>query len=268
MSLEEDFNEAPSLFAMRSNNEDYAIYPLPVLQDNIIWLLVRGSEVVVVDPAVSNPVANWIEDKRLNLKAILQTHHHQDHIGGSLELKRRWPQANIIASKADIDRIPFQTLSVCDGDEITLLDIKIKILEVPAHTNAHVAYYIHEKRDQMPPVLFCGDTLFGAGCGKIFEGTYKDMYQSLQRIKALPLNTKIYCAHEYTEDNLLWANSLEPKNRLISKRLEEVRRTRGEGLLTLPSSIQEEMNTNLFLLAQSPDELGMLRQHKDNWCYK
>ncbi len=251
---------------MREPNGLHEIHALPVLQDNIIWIWVIGNQAVVVDPAVTEPVREWLEAKHFQLIAVLQTHHHEDHIGGTKGLIRQWPQAEIVASSQDLRRIPFQTISVKDGDEIVLAGEPIKVFEVPGHTKTHLAYYLPPQTiANSSPVLFCGDTLFGAGCGRLFEGTAQEMYKSLKLFKGLPDETKVYCAHEYTEANLLWAQEISPNNRSIKSRYKKIRELRSEGKPSLPSSILEEKHTNLFLRASSPEELAVLRKNKDNW---
>ena len=180
-------------------NKDHKIIGLKVLNDNVIWLWQCNKSVVVIDPAVSQPVIKYLKDNDLHLKAILQTHHHSDHIGGTKNLMKQWPNVQVIASEKEKDRIPFQNLSVRDQDKLQLLNEEVQVIEVIGHTRSHIAFYIKSKT----PVLFIGDTLFSAGCGRIFEGTYKQMYNSLKKIKALPNKTLIYCAHEYTKSNLL-----------------------------------------------------------------
>ena len=203
----------------------------------------------------------------LQLVAVLQTHHHSDHIGGTPGLLQRWPSAEVVASADDQERIPFQTRSVRDGDEIQLLGRPVKVLDVRAHTRAHIAYWLPQEASStsVNSVLFCGDTLFSGGCGRLFEGTPADMHRALQRLGSLPPETLVCCAHEYTEGNLRWAAQQVPDDAVITNRLKEVQAIRRSGSLTLPSSIEEEWRTNLFLRATSSEQLGRLRQHKDNW---
>jgi len=251
---------------MYNEKNCYSIHGLPVLQDNIIWIWVRESEAVVIDPSLSKPVESWLKAHSLNLIGVLQTHHHDDHIGGTLDLLDHWPKAAVVASKADIKRIPFQTISVSDKDEIYFMGCQVKVLDVAGHTKAHIAYYLPPQNGiASSPSLFCGDTLFGAGCGRLFEGTAENMYKALGRLNSLPENTKIYCAHEYTEANLRWAETIRPNDLSIKKRLKEVTIKRGKGLLSIPSSIREERETNLFIRAKSIEEFAKLRLHKDNW---
>lgn len=221
---------------------------------------------MVVDPAVSEPIQQWLTARGLNLLAVLQTHHHSDHIGGTEGLLQAWPKAEVIAAKADLERIPFQTISVKDGDIIKLMDHQINVIEVPGHTKAHIAYFVNSNQGKGGTrALFCGDTLFSGGCGRLFEGSPVDMFLSLKKLNTLPEETQVFCAHEYTESNLYWARSINPKNNSIKKRLKEVIKLRGKGLLSLPTTISLERSINLFLMAKSPKELGELRNHKDNW---
>ena len=243
------------------------IHPVAVLNDNIVWIWVHGDQAIVIDPAVAEPIVDWLEMRGLQLFAVLQTHHHSDHIGGTPGLLQRWPSAEVVASADDQERIPFQTRSVRDGDEIQLLGRPVKVLDVRAHTRAHIAYWLPQEASStsVNSVLFCGDTLFSGGCGRLFEGTPADMHRALQRLGSLPPETLVCCAHEYTEGNLRWAAQQIPDDAVITNRLKEVQAIRRSGSLTLPSSIEEEWRTNLFLRATSSEQLGRLRQHKDNW---
>ena len=243
------------------------IHPVAVLNDNIVWVWVRGSQAIVIDPAVAAPIVDWLDRRGLQLVAVLQTHHHSDHIGGTPGLLQRWSSAEVIAAADDQERIPFQTLSVRDGDEIELLGRPVRVMDVRAHTRAHIAYWLPqgEISTSLTSVLFCGDTLFSGGCGRLFEGTPADMHRALQRLGSLPPETLVCCAHEYTEGNMRWAAQQEPDDAPIAKRLREVEAIRRSGSLTLPSSIAEEWRSNLFLRATSSEELGRLRQHKDSW---
>ena len=243
------------------------IKPLPVLQDNVVWIWTRGREAVVVDPAVAEPVRQWLVDRKLELTAVLQTHHHADHIGGTPDLLRQWPSAAVIAAAADQERIPFQTMSVEPGMQLELLGQPVSVIDVRAHTRAHLAYVLPKgcSPKHPTPVLFCGDTLFGAGCGRLFEGSAEDMHLALKRLQDLPDDTIVHCAHEYTEGNLRWAHALKPDDQAIAARLSTVQELRSRGSLSLPSTMGEERRTNLFLRACSAQELRELRLHKDSW---
>ena len=249
---------------MFEKKSEFTIYPITVLQDNLVWVWVHNCNAVVIDPSISTPVEEWLLNKNLSLKAILQTHHHEDHIGGTQDLIKRWPEAKVIASKKDLKRIPFQTISVENNDFLYMLNSQIKVIEVNGHTINHIAFYISRKNTKYN-ILFPGDTLFGGGCGRLFEGTPSQMFRSLKRINSLPGNTKIYSAHEYTENNLKWALSLKSNDIAIKERLKVVQNKRQNGLPSLPSTISEERKTNLFLRAKNIEELTILRRHKDNW---
>jgi len=249
---------------MLEKKSEFTIYPITVLQDNIVWVWVHNCNAVVVDPSISAPVEKWLLEKDLTLKAILQTHHHDDHIGGTQNLIKRWPEAEVIASKKELKRIPFQTFSVDDNDIFHLMDSVIKVIEVNGHTNNHIAFYI-TKVNAKNNILFPGDTIFGAGCGRLLEGTPLQMFESLYKLNSLPDNTKIYSAHEYTENNLRWALTLEPKNISIIERLKYIQNIRQKGMSSLPSTLSEERKTNLFLRAENVEEFAMLRSHKDSW---
>lgn len=253
---------------MHPMGEDWQVWLVPALSDNVVPVLQRGRQAVVVDPAEAEPVAKALEERGLELVAILQTHHHHDHIGGTAGLLEHWPGAQVIAAASDRARIPLQTQGVADGEQFTLLSRVVEVLAVPGHTAHHIAFHFPASAGE-PGELFCGDTLFAAGCGRLFEGTPEQMHTSLGRFAALPASTRVWCAHEYTEGNLRWADALlepdHPAAAAVSDRLAEVQATRRSGGFTIPSTIGLELATNLFLRAETPAELGELRRHKDNW---
>jgi hydroxyacylglutathione hydrolase len=285
---------------------------IPALQDNYIVVLHDDQQALVVDPAEAQPVRTWLEASGLQLVAVLQTHHHSDHIGGTPELLRRWPEAAVVAASADRERIPFQTQGVVDGSRFSLLGRSVSVLAVPGHTRAHLAYYLPpaaleaESPDAESPIkealmaeaeieatssaatssaarprwdglafripaaagwgeLFCGDTLFLAGCGRLFEGTPAQMQASLQRLAALPAHTRVWCAHEYTLTNLRWALRQRPDDPGLRRRLEAASQRRREGWPTLPGSLAEERATNLFLRAGNAAALAELRASRNSW---
>jgi hydroxyacylglutathione hydrolase len=245
---------------MTALSQDLKVSLIPVLQDNYVFVIERGQQAAVVDPAVADPVIEALERRGLELVAILHTHHHSDHIGGTPGLLQRWPKARVIASAADRSRIPLQTEGVAAGDHINLLGQNVEVLEVPGHTRCHLAFVLAEAGH-----LFCGDTLFAGGCGRLFEGSAAQMHQSLQTLAALPDATRIWCAHEYTEANLRWAVEQQPNDPGLVERLEDVRQRRSRGEATIPSTISLEKATNLFVRAASAEELAALRHHKDQW---
>ncbi len=253
---------------MHPMGEDWQVWLVPALSDNVVPVLQRGHQAVVVDPAEATPVARALEQRGLELVAILHTHHHHDHIGGTPGLLQRWPAAQVIAAASDRARIPLQTRGVADGEQFTLLGRTVEVLAVPGHTAHHIAFHLPASGEE-PGELFCGDTLFAGGCGRLFEGTPEQMHHSLGRFAALTPDTRVWCAHEYTEGNLRWAHALvepdHPAAAAVQQRLGEVEEIRRSGGFTIPSTIGQELATNLFLRAQSPQELGTLRRHKDSW---
>lgn len=215
------------------------ILPIPAFQDNYIWLLHNGKHAVVVDPGDALPVIDTLLARELTLDAILITHHHSDHIDGVAELLKKWA-VPVYAPKRE--SYPFSHIEVMEGSLVNLdrLGVELRVMETPGHTLGHVAYYGAN-------CLFCGDTLFSAGCGRLFEGTPRQMYDSLQRFAKLPPETQVYCTHEYTEHNLNFARTLEPENKAIAARLLEVASLRAQRLPSLPSTIGLELLTNPFL---------------------
>jgi hydroxyacylglutathione hydrolase len=224
------------------------ILQVPVLHDNYIYLVhePNGWATAVIDPAVAEPVLQALDEKGWHLTHILNTHHHGDHVGGNLELKRETGCA-VVAVARDKERIPGIDVEVSEGDIIGLGHAEAKVLDVPGHTSGHIAFWFAEEN-----ALFCGDTLFGLGCGRLFEGHAEEMWASLEKICALPPATRIYCAHEYTQANGRFALQVEPENPALLERMDRVYSLRAQGLPTVPTLLQEELATNPFLRPQSP----------------
>jgi hydroxyacylglutathione hydrolase len=229
------------------------IIQIPVLTDNYIYLLhdTASGITAVVDPPLSQPVFDELNRQGWQLDWILNTHHHADHVGGNLELKAK-TGCQVIAANADKDRIPGFDKGVDDGDVIKIGQYAAKVLASPGHTSGHIVYYFADSA-----ALFCGDTLFAMGCGRLFEGSAEQMWRSLQKIKALPGDTRIYCAHEYTQANGRFALTVEPENLELQQRIFEVGELRARNQPTVPSTLQQELDTNPFL---REDSLALQRQ--------
>lgn len=214
------------------------IIPISAFQDNYIWAIVQGNEAWIVDPGDALPVIQYLEKEALTLSGILLTHHHADHCGGVSKLLEK--TSNIPVIGPNNPSIHTITNTVKEGDVVFCGSLSFTVLEIPGHTLDHIAFY-------SPGLLFCGDTLFSAGCGRLFEGTPAMMYASLMKIKHLPENTAIYCGHEYTLANLRFAAQIEPSNEDITIKLAEVDLLRQKNSCTLPSSLQIEKAINPFL---------------------
>jgi hydroxyacylglutathione hydrolase len=216
---------------------------IPALKDNYIFLLVdkQTKNSIVIDPAESKPVLDYLNIHGLNLTHILNTHHHGDHIGGNAELKSQ-TGAKIVASSYDNHRIPGIDKIVTDNDEFILNGINFKVIYTPGHTLGHIVFYSSTFK-----ALFCGDTLFSLGCGRLFEDTAAQMFNSLQKIKALPNDTAIYCAHEYSLNNARFATYIDPYNVALKEKLDNLTELRNNNQPTIPSILSAELACNPFL---------------------
>ncbi len=225
------------------------ILALPAFDDNYIWLLRADGHVAVVDPGDAVPVLGHLAQTGDRLCAILATHHHGDHVGGLAELLARFP---VPVYGPALENIPGVTHPLSGGEHIELpeIDVEFDIIAVPGHTRGHIAYYGPSLAEH--GAVFCGDTLFGAGCGRLFEGTAAQMQASLARLAALPAPTLVYCAHEYTQSNLRFAAAVEPDSIAVQRRSEQVARDRAAGRATVPSRIRLELETNPFLRWDAP----------------
>ncbi len=230
--------------------------PLSAFNDNYIWLLQYADtqSCAVVDPGDAAPVLHWLqENPQWRLTDILITHHHGDHTGGIEQIKQA-TQARVTGPA--LENIPLRDVAATDNLQFELLGQQCQVLHVPGHTSGHVAYYL----PGAPGLLFSGDTLFAAGCGRMFEGTAAQMSASLERLASLPGDTLIYCAHEYTLSNLKFAAAVEPHNLQIQKRLQQVEKLRANNEITLPGNLAQELQTNPFLRTAQAPVLDSLRQ--------
>lgn len=238
------------------------IIRIPVLSDNYIFLICdRASQTaVVVDPALAEPVLDRLQAENLELVAIWNTHHHGDHVGGNRQLLRAFPKLTIYGGVHDRDRIPGQHVFLEGGDRVEFAGHRAEVLFVPGHTRAHIAYYLPPvDPDITPGHLFCGDTLFAGGCGRLFEGTPAQMVRSLQQIRQLPANTQIWCAHEYTLNNLKFALTVNSGNAALQTRYQEVQQARAQNQPTVPTILALEQQTNPFLRWDDPEIQAQLR---------
>lgn len=220
---------------------------LPAFADNYIWMLHDGAQAAVVDPGDAAPVAAALDRLHLRLAGILVTHHHADHVGGIDALRSRL-QGPVWGPARESIPQPFEPLR--DGQHIDVLGLRFEVIDVPGHTAGHIAYA--QVDAPKAPLLFCGDTLFSAGCGRIFEGTPQQMLQSLTRLASLPADTRVCCAHEYTLSNLRFAAAVEPGNTAVTAHLEHCQALREQGQPTLPSTLELERRINPFLRCSEP----------------
>lgn len=241
----------------------YKIHVLDVKNQlqNYIWLLehLPSKHVIVIDPTEAEIVEIYCRQHALFISQIWLTHWHKDHIGGVPDLLKH-QQIPVYGPSDEHEKIPFLTHPLHDQTQIQFHDLKIDIIAVPGHTLGHIVYYIADLE-----MLFCGDTLFAMGCGRVFEGTFTQMYASLNRLAALPSPTQIYCTHEYTLSNAYFALHVEPNNTAIQQRFNAVKILRNQGLSTLPSTLELEHMTNPFLRARTVKEFQKLRELKDDF---
>ena len=231
------------------------------LKDNYSYLIIDETNnfACVIDPSEAKPIINFIESNKINLKYILNTHHHFDHVGGNIELKKRY-NPNIIGFKGDRDRIPKIDTLVEDLEIWKKNNFEAKIYHIPGHTSGHIAFHFFKEK-----IIFTGDTLFSLGCGRIFEGTYDQMFNSLKKIKALPKDTEIYCGHEYTLQNSNFCKAYDSDNIQLKKKVSQIKDRLKNGLPTVPTILNDEIQCNIFLKAKDIKTFSKLRDLKDNF---
>ena len=231
------------------------------LQDNYSYLIIDETNnlACVVDPSEARPIIDYLKNKNINLKYILNTHHHFDHVGGNEELKKKY-NAIVVGYKHDSERIPEIDILLEDNEIWERDNFVAKIIHVPGHTKGHICFNFYKEK-----LLFTGDTLFSLGCGKIFEGTYEQMFNSLKKIKQLPKDTEIYCGHEYTLQNSNFCITNDPKNLKLKEKIEKIKNNLKKNLPTIPTILEDELECNIFLKANDLKTFSKLRDLKDNF---
>jgi len=231
------------------------------LKDNYSYLIIdeKTKSACVVDPSEAKPIINYIEKNKIYLKFILNTHHHYDHVGGNKDLKKKY-NAKVIGFEGDKDRIPEVDICLKDREAWKNKNFEFKIFHIPGHTSGHICFNFFKEK-----LLFTGDTLFSLGCGRIFEGTYEQMFNSLELIKSFSLETKIYCGHEYTLKNSDFCSIHDKENSKLTEKIISIKEKLNKGLPTIPSTLKEELETNIFLKCNSIENFSKLRDLKDNF---
>ena len=233
---------------------------IPCLQDNYSYLIIdENNNACVIDPSEAKPVIDLVERKKINLKYILNTHHHYDHIGGNEELKKKY-NSIVVGYKDDAERIPGINVLVENNQVWKNDNFEAKIIHIPGHTTGHISFHFFNEK-----LIFTGDTLFSLGCGKIFEGTYQEMFESLNKIKSLPADTKIYCGHEYTLQNSKFCIKHDPENTNLQNKILEITDKLEKAQPTIPSTLKDEIECNIFLRAKNVESFSKLRDLKDNF---
>ena len=235
-------------------NNNINILPIKAFKDNYIWLIQEKLNGIIVDPGDAKPVLKTLKEKKIDLKAILITHKHHDHMGGVEELIKNYPNVQIYGPKNIEFKFKYHIVKEDDVISIYGTDVKFNVIETPGHTLDHIVYVDSEN-------LFCGDTLFACGCGRLFEGTYDEMFKSLLKISSLNPNTKVYCAHEYTKENIQFALTIDQDNYQLNERYKKLQDIE----ITIPSLLKEELETNPFLRVKTSDEFKLIRKRKDEF---
>ena len=231
------------------------------LQDNYSYLIIdeKNNIACVVDPSEADPIIKYLENTQIKLKFILNTHHHYDHVGGNQKLKEKYG-ATVVGYEGDKERIPEIDILVNDQETWKYKNFEAKIIHIPGHTLGHICFYFYKDES-----VFTGDTLFSLGCGKIFEGTYTQMFDSLMKLKELPNNTKVYCGHEYTLQNSSFCMVHDKNNKKLKSKIKDIKIKLKSGLSTIPSTIKDELECNIFLRSNNVEVFSKLRDLKDNF---
>ena len=234
---------------------------IPCLKDNYSYLIIdeENSIACVVDPSEADPIIKYLENTQIKLKFILNTHHHYDHVGGNQELKKRYG-ASVVGYQGDKERIPGIDILVSDQQTWKYKNFEAKIIHIPGHTLGHVCFYFYKDES-----AFTGDTLFSLGCGRLFEGTYEQMFNSLKKLKELPNNTKVFCGHEYTLQNSKFCIAHDENNENLKNKINNIKIKLKSGLSTIPSTIKDELECNIFLRSHNVETFSKLRDLKDNF---
>jgi hydroxyacylglutathione hydrolase len=234
---------------------------IPCLQDNYSYLIIdeENNVACVIDPSEANPVIEYLENNKIKLKFILNTHHHYDHVGGNQKLKDKYG-ACVVGYKGDKERIPGVDILVNDKQTWVYGNFEARIIHIPGHTLGHICFYFYKDKS-----VFTGDTLFSLGCGKIFEGTYSQMFDSLMTLKKLPKNTKVFCGHEYTLQNSKFCILHDANNENLKAKINDIKIKLKNGLSTIPSTIKDEVECNIFLRSNNVEAFSKLRDLKDNF---
>lgn len=235
------------------------LIPLPAFSDNYIWLIQHQGLALVVDPGESGPVTHWLNENQCRLDCILVTHHHGDHTGGVAELQKQWG-AKVFGPASE--KLPFEFQSLVQDDVVHWADLSFQVLDVPGHTAGHIAYWTQP--DNQEPILFCGDTLFSGGCGRIFEGTPAQMLAAMDKLSKLPGNSRVCAAHEYTLSNLKFAQAVEPHNAALHDYTQRCTKLRSLNLPTLPAQLANELKINPFLRSRHKDVIQAVKNYLPN----
>jgi hydroxyacylglutathione hydrolase len=234
---------------------------IPCLKDNYSYLIIdeESNIACVVDPSEAEPIIKYLKNTKIKLKFILNTHHHYDHVGGNQKLKEKYG-ASIVGYKGDKERIPGIDILVNDQENWIYKNFEAKIMYIPGHTLGHICFYFYKNNS-----VFTGDTLFSLGCGRVFEGTYDQMFNSLMKLKELPKNTKIFCGHEYTLQNSKFCLTHDKNNQNLKDKINDIKIKLKAGLPTIPSTIQDELKCNIFFRSHNVETFSKLRDLKDNF---